>query len=413
MMSLPHMAERPYFPPSPQHTWEERKPIQLPSIRQAFPELHTAKPQGSAFPLEPHSASSERSTTSEWSDSGRDLFPYKRAAFASHPDPYYNDSLPPRVFRSPAMRVRADSSLSPQSPFATKPASPKSYVGPDRPIPFVSDYVHTGLRSPPVDPLPVSRPEYQQPHQMRLPSLTLDPNVGQHHTAWSDFAFDASARRATDNQPQGLTPYEPSIASYGHAAGFQPRLHSYSGPATAHIGQHPQSHVRDAYMGGYEVSIGPATKQRKRRGNLPKKTTDLLRTWFKLHLQHPYPTEDEKQELMRQTDLQMSMLSHYQASRIFFYFPINLCANEATDQISNWFINARRRQLPAMINSAKAEVGLRNAKGHERKPEETSSEYSDSHRVESIDGSDQDLSGEEEDFETRSQRDEAFKRSSV
>jgi hypothetical protein len=47
-------------------------------------------------------------------------------------------------------------------------------------------------------------------------------------------------------------------------------------------------------------------KQRKRRGNLPKETTDKLRAWFVAHLQHPYPTEDEKQELMRQTGLQMS-----------------------------------------------------------------------------------------------------------
>ncbi|KAI1854718.1 hypothetical protein JX266_000836 [Neoarthrinium moseri] len=40
--------------------------------------------------------------------------------------------------------------------------------------------------------------------------------------------------------------------------------------------------------------------------------------------------EDEKQELMRQTGLQMN-------------------------QISNWFINARRRQLPTLINNATAE----------------------------------------------------------
>jgi len=49
---------------------------------------------------------------------------------------------------------------------------------------------------------------------------------------------------------------------------------------------------------------------------------------------HPYPTEDEKQELMRQTGLQMN-------------------------QISNWFINARRRQLPELINQARAEYDAR------------------------------------------------------
>lgn len=63
--------------------------------------------------------------------------------------------------------------------------------------------------------------------------------------------------------------------------------------------------------GRFGGDMGPGglvgeTKQRKRRGNLPKETTDKLRSWFVAHLQHPYPTEDEKQELMAQTGLQMS-----------------------------------------------------------------------------------------------------------
>lgn len=52
--------------------------------------------------------------------------------------------------------------------------------------------------------------------------------------------------------------------------------------------------------------VGDGKGPRKRRGNLPKETTDKLRAWFMAHLTHPYPTEDEKQELMRQTGLQMS-----------------------------------------------------------------------------------------------------------
>lgn len=65
---------------------------------------------------------------------------------------------------------------------------------------------------------------------------------------------------------------------------------------------------QDNYMriGELNMSMGGDNKQRKRRGNLPKETTDKLRAWFVAHLQHPYPTEDEKQDLMRQTGLQMS-----------------------------------------------------------------------------------------------------------
>jgi len=34
---------------------------------------------------------------------------------------------------------------------------------------------------------------------------------------------------------------------------------------------------------------------------------EKLQDWFMSHLQHPYPTEDEKRDLMRQTGLQISM----------------------------------------------------------------------------------------------------------
>lgn len=62
---------------------------------------------------------------------------------------------------------------------------------------------------------------------------------------------------------------------------------------------------------------------RRNRGNLPRYVTEILRTWLKNHIHHPYPNEQEKAELMKQTGLTLS-------------------------QVSNWFINARRRQLPAM-----------------------------------------------------------------
>ncbi|KAI9861708.1 MAG: hypothetical protein M1824_002139 [Vezdaea acicularis] len=46
--------------------------------------------------------------------------------------------------------------------------------------------------------------------------------------------------------------------------------------------------------------------RKKRRGNLPKQVTDMLRQWYAEHQMHPYPSEDEKQQLMSVTGLTMA-----------------------------------------------------------------------------------------------------------
>jgi len=47
---------------------------------------------------------------------------------------------------------------------------------------------------------------------------------------------------------------------------------------------------------------------KKRRGNLPKHVTDFLRSWLEEHIQHPYPTEDEKHLLARHTGLTLNQV---------------------------------------------------------------------------------------------------------
>lgn len=98
--------------------------------------------------------------------------------------------------------------------------------------------------------------------------------------------------------------------SYDYGYTHAPAGQHYDRPGSSY------SHYQDSgrYSGG-ELGVmsmgGPDAKMRKRRGNLPKETTDKLRAWFVAHLQHPYPTEDEKQDLMRQTGLQMSALTPF------------------------------------------------------------------------------------------------------
>ncbi|KAI9032871.1 hypothetical protein CLU79DRAFT_830705 [Phycomyces nitens] len=71
--------------------------------------------------------------------------------------------------------------------------------------------------------------------------------------------------------------------------------------------------------------VKDATKKR-RRGNLPREVTEFLKHWLIQHKAHPYPSEKEKGDLASRTGL-------------------------SVNQISNWFINARRRILQPMLDS--------------------------------------------------------------
>lgn len=73
-----------------------------------------------------------------------------------------------------------------------------------------------------------------------------------------------------------------------------------------------------------------------KRPHLPTKAKNHLKRWLFNHTDHPYPTDVEKQQLMKETNL--SLL-----------------------QVENWFINARRRILADLTK-------LRNMKGVGRLP---------------------------------------------
>lgn len=88
----------------------------------------------------------------------------------------------------------------------------------------------------------------------------------------------------------------------------------------------PASSVTSSSSSSSRASSAAATGTKKRRGNLPRQVTEVLRVWLNSNLQHPYPTDEEKAQLMKETGLTLN-------------------------QISNWFINARRRRIPALNKS--------------------------------------------------------------
>ncbi|KAJ6473534.1 hypothetical protein C8R47DRAFT_1144724 [Mycena vitilis] len=74
----------------------------------------------------------------------------------------------------------------------------------------------------------------------------------------------------------------------------------------------------------------PQTMPQRKRGRLPKETTDFLKAWLHSHAAHPYPSEVEKKQMCHATGLSMS-------------------------QVSNWMINGRRRILgPSYLSTSRS-----------------------------------------------------------
>ncbi|PRT56835.1 Homeobox protein PKNOX1 [Wickerhamiella sorbophila] len=149
-------------------------------------------------------------------------------------------------------------------------------------------------------PVPIlASPISHQPPRVVTPPMTYATSVGS--AAYSNGAVAGY----TIQQPfpayplQSQWPAKVSKSTQPHALGTPPPIAAFS----------PKF-----------ISTSPPTSGR-RRGNLPKDVTNILRQWLNSHLDNPYPSEEDKRQIMRETGLSIV-------------------------QVSNWFINARRRSLP-------------------------------------------------------------------
>lgn len=100
------------------------------------------------------------------------------------------------------------------------------------------------------------------------------------------------------NRPTGQTDYTryvPAIYEFPRNIAYQPYGGDYipsptgSGPAVS-------------------PTVPNTNGNRKRRGNLPKEITEYLKRWFLAHLDHPYPTEDDKQQFVQDTGLTIAQV---------------------------------------------------------------------------------------------------------
>lgn len=96
--------------------------------------------------------------------------------------------------------------------------------------------------------------------------------------------------------------------------GFQPLSRAHASSVSSNSSTSSSSSSQSSSKSSLKDS------QRKKRSNLPKKSTSILMAWLNDNISHPYPNSKEKLDLIRKTGL-------------------------TPQQLSNWFINARRRKL--------------------------------------------------------------------
>ncbi|KAI0453287.1 hypothetical protein F5B21DRAFT_292644 [Xylaria acuta] len=349
MMTPPHHPEC-----YPKRIWEdtqvehstrqcsEQGRVSLPSIRQAFPEL-----QPMAY-LEPPV------------NLQRDWLPRTPPLAISPTGAQFGPITPPEYIVSPSRckrrRVSSDEELEfnrasqVPRPYAVahqavpQPQSPSL----ESPLPLML-WTDSGSSSPCYNGYSVSLPI--RPAESVNAHGRAEPNFEPAHTR-EEYVLASPGRfncAPSNGYSADVGGHGYRLPSYGHGYHHPNRTQSLSAPS-ARPGRTPFPpggygyNYQETQMGTGNLGTGTngEGKPRKRRGNLPKEITDKLRKWFVAHLMHPYPTEDEKQELMRQTGLKMN-------------------------QISNWYINARRRQLPHMINNALAEKDAMNSRSADGK----------------------------------------------
>lgn len=152
------------------------------------------------------------------------------------------------------------------------------------------------------------------------PRPSLPPIFPPEH---SSIAPPLVARMHGPREPTSYEPVDPA-SSYYSSMRDDHRHPSREGPQSPYPPYSPGQYRGEAYHysghGSLEMSspLGYAPsnsthsepRTRKRRGNLPKPVTDLLKAWFRAHQSHPYPSEEEKQLLMCQTGLTITQVSN-------------------------------------------------------------------------------------------------------
>lgn len=142
-----------------------------------------------------------------------------------------------------------------------------------------------GLSKDPSDP---SIPRYTSPEALKLPPI---PD-------WYD---------QMNSQLQiGVSSSAPQLAGPANNDSYAQSASGNSAPVNqSHTALHQGSSSPVPFIGTLGRRM---VTERGRRQNISKEVREILKEWFKAHQSSPYPREDEKQSLMRQTGLTMTQV---------------------------------------------------------------------------------------------------------
>ena len=210
-----------------------------------------------------------------------------------YPERRNSSWIPPSQYPDPGGAYNAPARLSYQSQAAFSPPRENASLPPIRDI---DRGAYDSPYSPPSN-------GYQSFGPQAAPPNTHDTySLGNERPAYFDptnrhgYAYPPPSRPA----PQAEYPrYAPS--PYGYRAGA-PYPSPY-GP-----GDYLPSPTSSHNATSPTVAMDTDSRNRKRRGNLPRQITDIFRAWFYEHLDHPYPTEEDKQVFAERTGLTMAQV---------------------------------------------------------------------------------------------------------
>ncbi|CAI4464796.1 CQS_1a_G0018240.mRNA.1.CDS.1 [Saccharomyces cerevisiae] len=210
----------------------------------------------------------------------------------------------------------------------------------------------TNIAGSPVNPVPVSSPVFfigpSPARGVQNTNAMMSQNIHQYPVIYNNNREVISTGERNYVVTVGGPPVSSSQAEYERFSTsnyYQDQRvpQPYAVNATTMVGRYanpqPISISRGKMLSGninintvHGSSSEYSAKEKKhkahgKRSNLPKATVSILNKWLHEHVNNPYPTVQEKRELLAKTGLTKL-------------------------QISNWFINARRRKIFSGQNDA-------------------------------------------------------------